>query len=98
MVKKVQETVTKIAEMKPVKTFFMKMFGAESEISSARVINFVIAVGLLGLMIADFVANKHVDTNNLIVLATYGAGGYGISKVVDYKEHTDHAETSHEKK
>ena len=56
----------------------------EGVISSARVINIGGFITSTALMVMDFFEKNGLDTANFIAYLTYCAGGFAVSKGLDY--------------
>ena len=64
--------------------YLKNMVSSDATVSSARVINISGFVTSTGLMIADFSAKNALDTANFVAYLTYCAGGFAVSKGLDY--------------
>lgn len=64
--------------------FFKNMLSNDSVISSARFINIQGYYTATGLIIYDTYLLGHLDNSNFMYYLTYCAGGFAISKGIDY--------------
>lgn len=64
--------------------FLNSILSNEGAISSARLINIGGFITSTGLMVMDFHEKNGLDTANFIAYLTYCAGGFAVSKGLDY--------------
>jgi len=76
--------------------FLKETLMSDSNKSSTRVINYLGAINATGLLIYDTYLRSGLDNTNFLIFMTYCVGGYGLSKVVDYKKkkNADGSETT----
>ena len=64
--------------------FLKSILSSEGAISSARLINIGGFITSTGLMVMDFYEKNGLDTANFAAYLTYCAGGFAVSKGLDY--------------
>jgi hypothetical protein len=63
--------------------FIHELLNSTQAKSSARFVNLVIALVITFVFLLDFLYNLKINIEAMLILATYAAGGFGISKGLD---------------